>query len=316
MLFGLFFLVDTPVFAQIGSITQSTASVTLVPSPRFPEPHQLTTFSLDDYSVDTSGARVQWFVDGVENTSAQNQRALQVSAGDFGEHTSVTVVVTLPKGVSLRASHTIVPTRIDMIVTADTLTPAFYKGRALPSNGSVVTVTALPFVEGGASLSSLSYLWKVNGTVQNGGEQRGKNTFVYVPEFEDEAVVSVDVIDTNGAVIAGKSIVVPIYEPELHFYEINPLRGMASHALISPFTFIGEEITVRAEPYYVSKDLFSENPFTEWSLDGKPLVNPNVDQQEIVLRKEGGSGRFSVGFHIRNLEQLLQGVKNSFTIQF
>jgi hypothetical protein len=300
---------------SITSFTGANAS-SLVLKPRYPEPNEQVTITINDYSINTHGSSIQWFVDGVLEPSVSNQRSITFTSGDIGKSNTILARTTLPNGTKLDASTTIQPTRVDMLVEAETLTPTFYKGRPIPSSGSLVRVTAVPFLGEQKSPASYSYLWKVGDTVQTGGSQYGKNYTTFTSKFEKNVFVSVDVIDSTGNVVSSESIYVPISDPELYFYEINPLRGMAEQAMQSPFIFIGDEVQVRAEPYFISTNLLSQNPYQQWKLNGQTVSNPSTDPQEITLRKEGDSGSFSLEFHIRNLQQLLQGVKKTVTLTF
>jgi len=295
------------------TLTQENTS-TITSLPRHPEPGETVTLTLNDYSINTNGATTRWFVNGV--MVSENERSLQLNAGALGNSTAVIVRTSLPNGTTLEAAHTVTPIRVDMLIEADTLTPAFYKGRSIPSSGSLVRVTAIPFTGVDRDPETYSYTWKVKDKVQTGGSQYGGNSVTFTSGFERNMEVSVDIIDTDGTIITSETIYVPLSDPELHYYEINPLRGMSEFAIGGGFTFVGDEIRVRAEPYFISSSLLNENPHREWKLNGSTIKNPSGDLQEITLRKQGDSGSFQLEFHIRNLKQLLQGVKKSVTISF
>lgn len=294
--------------------TLNTAALTV--SPSYHEPFAVVTLSINDYSINTSGATITWLVNGSEYSEGSNQRSIDVQLGELGSKTTVQAVMQLPGGGNLSLDKTLQPVRVDMLVEADTLTPAFYQGRSLPTNGSVVRVTALPFMGTDTSPQQYSYRWKVGNQVIGGGAQFGKNNVDFVPGFGVNEQVSVDVINSEGKTVASRSIIVPITEPELYFYEDNPLRGLQTTAISDTYIFVNDEIQIRAEPYYINSTLLSQNPHIEWKLNNRSISNQNDNPQQITLRKEGNRGSFSLEFHIRNLEQLLQGVKEKITITF
>jgi len=318
VLFSLvfFFSVSTDTSAQaLNPLSQTNPSV-LSLSPRYPEPGEEVTATLNDYSVNTNGATIQWFIDGKEVSIAKNQRSLEFPSGTLGNPTEILARTTLPNGSILRAQSTIVPIRVDILIEADTLVPSFYKGRAIPATGGSVRATAIPFTGIGRAPETFSYTWRVDEEVLGGGSHFGKNAVNFTADFGTETLVSVDVIDTDGAIVTSENIYVPLMDPELYFYEINPLRGMSEIAIDDNFIFVGEEIKVRAEPYFIDNALFSQNPHQEWKLNSQTIQNPASDQQEITLRRSGDSGSFTLEYHVRNLKQLLQGIKESVTINF
>lgn len=288
----------------------------LAVTPRYPEAGQLVKIELNDYSINTAGASFTWFVDGKEVTGAKNERSMTFTAGQIGDKNTVSVRTTLSGGAVVTATTVIAPVRIDLLVEADTLTPTFYAGRALPSSGSPIRVTAIPFLGDGKSPAAYSYIWHVGENVVAGGSRLGKNSVTFASGFERTVRVSVDIIDSNGKTLASKALAVPISNAELHFYEVSPLQGLIERALDKNYIFVGDEIRVRAEPYFVDRTLLAQNPLIEWKLDNQTITNPNSDPQEIILRRQGEHGSFNLEFHIRNLHQLLQGVKDSITINF
>lgn len=285
-------------------------------SPRMPEPFDQVTVSLSDYSINTNGATIAWFVDGSEVTSAANERSLTVSVGAAGSETEVVSITTLPSGIQIPTRTTLTPVRVDILVEGDTVAPVFYKGRAIPAEGSEVSVTAIPYTGEPRDPKGFSYRWKVNDDVVGGSSQFGKNRISFSSTFGKNIPVSVEIYDSDGSLVGGDSTVVSLVKPELHFYEVNPLRGLSEHTISRSHIFVGSEINVRAEPYFLDKTLLQSNPFIEWKLNAITIENPSSDPQEITLRKQGDSGSFNLSFHIRNLRQLLQGVEDTITIRF
>lgn len=285
-------------------------------SPRYYEPNNTVTIQLQAFSINTNGATIRWFIDGTENPNYRNERSIPVTTGKLGEAISVQAIITTPSGAEIPVRATLRPVRIDLLIEADTLTPAFYRGRSLPTSGSVVRVTALPFTGNSSPPSSFSYTWQVGEEVIAGGSQRGQNSVTFTPNFEKAQRVTVTVIDQSGATITSRTITIPIHEPELYFYEVNPLRGLQEIALRDNQPFPGIEMEIRAEPYYISRGLSVDALHTEWKLGGRTVVNPSRDPQQLSLRRQGTTGSVALEFHIRNLNQLLQGVKESITLRF
>ncbi len=291
-------------------------NLTLKLSPLTPEPNTETTISLDAYSYETNGATIIWYVDGKEETSARNQRSLKITTKDAGEETNIKVDIDLPNNQQLTKSITINPIRIDLVLESNTLVPAFYQGRSLPTVGSTVRVIATPYTGGNVSPSDYTYVWKHNNQVLFGGAIKGKQVAEIKIGLGIEQIISVDVINSRGETVAKKSIVLPLAKPEILFYEENPLRGASQIALSDTYYLIDDEVTLRAEPYYMDSNIFSTEPLIEWSLNSKQIPNPSSDPQYLTLQKKLTSGAAKLSFHIRNLKQLLQGVEKGFVINF
>jgi len=300
--------------AQFGDIGQT--GVTLATQPRIPEPFTETTIEMTAFSFDTVGSSITWLIDGVEDVSARNQRVITLTTKALGEATEITNIMRLRSGVEIITTETIIPARVDIVLEAETLVPAFYKGRPLPSIGSTVRAIAIPQTNNNAAPAAYSYEWRLGNEVLFNGPITGINVAEFEIGLNKNETLAVSVTDRSGVLVAHKTIVIPVTEPEVVFYEENPLRGVTGIALPSPYYLVGEETTVRAEPFYMSSNIFSANPLIEWEIDGRTVTNPSTDPQYLTLRKTGGIGSARVSFHIRNLQQLVQGVEDRFVIQF
>lgn len=303
-----------PVLAQ-AQLLSGQQNIEITSSPTFPDANERVIVSLNAYTFDTNGASISWYIDGVENTAAKNQRSASFVAGDLGEATNVTVNITLSSGAKLSASKAIVPSRVDLIIEANTLVPSFYEGRPLPSVGSIARAIAVTSTGKALNPANLSYLWKLDNNVMYGGAIKGKTVAEFEVGIGREQILSVDV-SNNGQTIARKTIVVPRTDPEIVFYPENPLRGLTPIGLKKNHILTGEEVTVRAEPYYMSSNIFSTDFLAEWKINGQKITNPSLDPQYLTLRRNAGAGSANVEFHIRNLKQLVQGVYGNFSIRF
>lgn len=295
------------------SLAQSHSALQLETNPSYPQPGETYTVSVRASTETSPRSNIIWYINGTQKTELSAETTITLQAEDTP--TRVTAQVTLASGEKTEVSRTISPYRIDLVVNANTYTPYFYAGRKLPSSGSDVTVRALVFKNNTQVQSGLSYLWKVGNSVQNGGAVQGADMLSFSPSFETEIVVSVDIVNTQGEVLGHETRVIPLAEPELYFYERNPLRGLLPTALHDPYTLIGDEMNMRAEAYFIDDDLASGHAFAQWYIDGKEASFGEVPQ-EITLRKEGNSGTSKIMFNIRNLDALLQGVKKTITVRF
>lgn len=289
-------------------------SVSIATSPHYPEPFAHVTAELSAYSYDLRGAGISWYINGVEHTESKNSNSLTFQAGDRGVEDVITAIITFPNGSTKTAKHTITPARVDVAIESNTLVPSFYRGRALPAANSTIRAVALPFTN--TPPSRLTYTWSQNGRVLFGGARLGQNIAEFTIPYGGLSRLAVSIADETGTTFMQKTIEVRTVDPLLRFYEDNPLRGLSRVAIIDPLTLIGDETTIQAEAYYIDKSILDGNMFTEWKINGRAVENMSDDPQSITLRKEGGSGRFTVDFELRNLEALLQGIKDRFVIRF
>lgn len=298
-------------------LSTGVGTISIALSPAYPDPGQMVTATLNDYAVDTTGASIAWYINGKRVPAVTDQRSISFPAGALGTKTVIKEVSTLPNGATMTATAVAPVVRVDLLVEANTIAPAFYRGRTVPAIGSIVRVTALPFDGSGAAASNYDYTWTVNDSVINGGAVHGQNAIQFAAGFSRDLTVTVQVTNYQGATVGKKSIMIPLQKPHLLFYRIDPLSGIAREAMSNPYTMTAPEIQVQAVPYGIDRSLLSQSPYIAWKLNGSPIQNQSSIPEEITLRKTASTtGSFLLDFHIRNLQQLLQGVEDSITINF
>jgi hypothetical protein len=214
----------------------------------------------------------------------------------------------------LEQKYMVAPVRVDLIAEPDSTVPPFYRGHPLPSSGTPIRVSALVFKNGDRLASGLSYIWRVNGVIQKGGAGYGLDAITVRSNFEKSMRVNVEVLNASQQKIAEDTIEIPIVDPEVVFYERNPLRGLSLAALSDPFTSVGTEMVLRAETYFMDAELPSADLLSQWTLNGNEVA-PREDPREITLER-GTRTDARVVFSIHNLRQLLQSAKADLTIRF
>jgi hypothetical protein len=282
--------------------------------PQAPAPGQSVNVSVEAYSVDLTGADIRWYVDGSERADGRGARAIAVTASNLGQPVAVRADVATRNDGTLSLSTSIFPSILDTIVEADTYVPPFYKGRALPAAGEPVSVTVVPYLGGNTNSGGLVYTWRLGSTVLFGGPVVGKTHATFTMP-KSQSVLSIQITTAGGAVVGEKSITLKPAHPDLQFYEDNPLRGLGFRAIGPSLVLSGDETTVRAEPYFVAKNIFSLDPAVGWTIGGQtaPAASaPNV----ITLQKTGESGSAEIEFSLTNRQSLLQAVRGSFTLLY
>lgn len=305
----LFLGVFSHAFAQ-NSLTNTQLAITL--SPTTPEAGEQVKAYLQTHTLSGVPQSIVWTVNGETMASANNQNTLLFTAGSAGTETTIRATVTMRDGVTHTASTSFTINQLDVIIDSDTTVPGFFAGRPEPSIGSRVKLTALL---SGATPQNYTYAWKLNDTVINGGPVRGGYTQIITMPLGRRATVSVEVSNANNVLVASKRIQIEASEPEIIFYEDNPLRGLLPKALVDRSVITSQEITLRGEPYFLSKDIPSGDIYREWSINNRTVTTRNQNQNTITLEKSQ-SNRFQIGFHIRNLKQVLQGASDSVQLSF
>mgnify|MGYP003418207870 FL=1 len=285
--------------------------------PRFPNAGELTIVSLNDYTMNTVGAKVEWYVDDKLMSESANQRFIKVPAPALGESVTVKARFLFQSGRTAESSTILKPVQVDVVVEPETRVPTFYKGRPLAVQQSAIKAVAFVYTDQGtAPAKNLTYRWESGGKVVEGGNLYEGNSIRFEPPLRRSAELQLTVMDSAGTPIGGKTISIPIVSPEVSFYEMNPLRGQSTIAIRNNFFLSGGELSVRAEPYYLSPETYADSGRDiEWQVSGIKVQNTSNDPYILTLAKQGGTGNTYVNFRFRSLAKQAQVVEKAFRIQ-
>lgn len=282
-------------------------------NPKFPQPGETVVATVSQYGGALYGSTLTWVFKGEEVPNSKNQRSVEIVAGEAGVTETIDVVFTTPTGNRSFVSKSITPIWLDIVIEPQTHVPEFYQGRALPSLGSTVVARAIISSED-YSPGSLIYNWSINDQSIGGGSVRGQSIVSYETPMGDSAVLSLEVSDLKGNMIAGKYISIPSVQPKILFYEVNTLLGIKNKPIINQLQLVGKSTIVRAEPINMDSKIYNEPDIHEWSINNRVAPASGGNPYEVVLEKTGSSGYANLEFHVRSLSQVLQGGKASIGI--
>ncbi len=291
------------------------ASVVITIDPENPAPNSQVKLTLVSYDMDVDTSLVIWKVKGKEVKRGLGVRDLTVTTGPSGSSFPVDASLTDSKGNSVITSITVAPQYVQLLWEAvESYVPAFYEGRALPAEGSVVKVTALPDI--GQAPASLSYAWYVNDEYLSSSSGAGKQSaFIPLDTLSDSTSIKVRVRSALGGVAENTISLSPHPVMPLVYGYDDILGTLMAHAFGNRIE-LTNAITLSLEPYYLStkRGLSSTAQYT-WSLDGLP-VTPQ-EQTILSLRpKENSYGVRNLSITTENTRRLLQQAEADMQIVF
>lgn len=309
----LFFISPYFVGAQFSANSLLETDLSVESSPEYPAPGETISFTLNDYGGAVYGADVSWYLNDNLIPGTTNERNIKIQAGAVGEEAVVKAVLKRSDSTSVTLTKSFTPLYIDIIAEPETHVPGFYEGRPLPSPGSTVRLTAL--LDNGTTLNPANYvfLWKVNQTVLEGGPLRARNTITFTMPQDSYTVVSLQVSKPDGTIVGKRSTIIPVTNPQIHFYEVNALYGIDSKSL-SKFNMIGNSASIIAEPYYLDSRTFNTPNVLEWKINNNKVLGDQVNPYAITLEKTGYPGRAELEFRVQNTTSFLQGARKGIEI--
>lgn len=311
-------LVLLPSIAFAEMFMKPTTEIGLALSSQFPEPNSVVTVSIAAYGYDTKSATVSWFINGKAATTSVNQKSIDVPMGGSGESVTVEARFATAALGTHTLKRTITPSSVDIIIEPQTYVPKNYMGRALATPGNPVRVIAVPqLYKGGVPIpkKDILFTWVVNGQTLFGGSQLGTDaTTISMPRY-GSADITLTVETRDGTRSARNSTTITPTKPLLLFYEDSSLYGTVMQ---SPkhFKTSKEEVAIRAEPYYMSRDTIANSSLEyTWSVDGREAPR-GADPRIISLPKASGATTRNVGVTYMSTNGELHFGRGAFSITF
>jgi len=290
-------------------------------SPEFPTPNNSVTVTAQSFSTDLSSATISWYVNGSLLVRGVGRTSVDVATGDVGTETIVAASIATSENTTLFDQIAIRPTSVSLLWEANSYTPPFYKGRALPSAGTIVRAEARSVFTrpNGSSVprDSLLYTWKKNGQVIAGSSGKGKWSMkTTAPALFGEDILSVTV-ESEDRTLQGNALVrIPSTEPVLTLYEDSPLLGVTYYRSLSKNISVeSSETTFALVPFFTSAEtLFDRTLLYTWKIDGVTIPTDSADPFRIILTApEGVSGTASLDVIVEHISNFFQTGSNSWT---
>jgi hypothetical protein len=263
------------------------AAVSLNAAPSSPSPGETFTVEAFTPSFPKETTRFSWTVNGQPRSdlSGFGRNSIELDAGSTGSVIRINLTVSGPSGAQNTTTLSVPISDLSLVWFAETLTPKWYKGKALPTPGSTVTVVALPDITiAGRALGTaeLIFRWSV-GDQKNVLTGLGENVFdIQTSSFPKAShQIRLVVEDTTSRVRKEKDLLVVLREPHLSLYAVSPLGGI-EHRSSQPFLFqkSGGLLDIAAEPFffpYTSKrDLTYQWQVAGTAIAGETPENPHI----------------------------------------
>ena len=297
---------------------------TIVVDPPTPDPYETVQISVENYVLDINSTDIFWYVDGKMLTGGPGLKKISLKVGGPGEKIHVRATIYSTKEGEISKTVTIIPLEADLLWQADTYTPPFYKGKALPTAQGTVKVVVMPnFILDGKrkDANKLVYIWR-NGesfaTLEDNSGYGKRWARFRIENIYGDLNTSVSIYPRfQKDTVKIKKLTVNPVTPETILYENNPLYGIQYENAIGGDKVWNSAFSVKAEPYFFSKnDVVYGNISFKWTLNNELLsILDNSDTLTISMPPTEETGNeFNVQVFIENPGKYGQYAENGFTV--
>lgn len=302
------------------ALTQITQNVSIVTSPKNPEPNNMVSISIESYSTDLDQSKIVWAVDGKIVKSGTGIKNISVQAGGLGTSKSIEISISPTGATPFKKSLIIKPSEVDLVWQGNTYTPPFYKGRTLWSGQSDFTALAIPHIVNSsgreANPANFFYKWSRNGEAEGNSSGVGKNSIkLSTSIFPIPQEIQVEISDGD-SILATKKTVISSNDMSLLVFEDNPLYGpLFNNGVIDKISLKEKEVTLIAYPLFFNTQA-RENSFISYSWLINGLASGQNTSSVTFRAPDNSGGSSDVSVHIGNTVNFTQMNDKSFNIGF
>ena len=201
--------------------------------------------------------------------------------------------------------------------SSNSYVPQNYEGKALPSRGSAIKVSAIPTKKLPQNPDALYYRWLLDGDIMGWAQGRGKSSFEFkVTKWGgDSHEIESQILDSEENVLWRGSLSVKIVNPQVLFKTIGNNYSVKDSLAAGT----GQNLTFIAEPLFFNAQKISDLIFN-WTLDGQALTSPdgkNPDQLTIKIPSGNLSTSIfkNLSLSVQNVADQLQQSKANLSIE-
>lgn len=314
----IFLTTGIPARAQIIPTALSIAA-----TPRAPAPGEPVQVRAATPSISKDALVFSWMIDGKPrpDLSGLGADTVQLTAGALGSTLRVGVAVRQGSKAIGSTSLVIPVSRLSIAWFAETYTPRWYRGKALPVEQSTVDITAIPeVIINGKTIApeNLIYHWSYDDQ-DNIQEGVGKRSFrIRTRDFPQSSHdIRLVVEDASHTLYQEGRLFILTTEPQGEIYALTPSGGIAAHmALQNFYAPTRGSYDFVFEPFFFPITTRSALSY-QWSVNNAPLIGTPENPYFLTIDGTQQQGtQANISLSAKSSSAYIPSVYRSFTMSF
>ena len=307
----LLFIATTNAQFNLPTIGDIKSTISLNSEPLTPLPNSTITVTANLSGITGGGSsNYVWFLNGVKQSgiSGLNKNIFSFPTGPLGTIYRVDLTVITSSGQNLSNAINLTVSDVDLTWITNSEAPVFYKAKLMPTQNSVVTVSALPFIyrPGSKTLISsggLIFNWFINDKLESDKSGVGKPDLSFrvdgFPGSDNE--IRLEILTEDKTISLNKFITIPVVRPQIWLYFSDPKTSLPFGTALKNLTTKATNLNFVAQIYFFTVP--EKNLKWQWFINNKEVTG-------------GGEKPWLASLNLSNISQLFSAqvqviVKNS-----
>ena len=303
--------------AQSFEETIEPGDIQLTLNPSTPGTNEIITARLESLLVNINRMLITWFVNGEIVKSGYGETQIRFNTGEQGQTTAIEAYIQVDNQNAVRKWAQVAPADLDILWEANTYTPPFYRGKALPTPESFIKIVGIPNVrnEGAQRLENGTvFNWNHAGKNLPNESGYGKNPLVIRNDFlRNEEDIELTVVHKDGFTQAQSAVNIQIQRPKTIVYEENSYLRLANKATVRE---PGKQLVFTAQPFYFStkRELMNILDF-RWVINSETQTQQTSERKNELIATSRGGVTTEIGIEVNHPNKPLQSTPlQNFTV--
>lgn len=306
-IYFLFFTTITSAQFNLPTIGSIKPTISLTSDTLTPPPNSTITITANLSGVTGVGAsNYAWFLNGARQTDASslNKNIFKLKTGAIGATYKVSVSVATPGLGTLSDTINLTASDVDLTWIANSKAPITYKAKLMPTQNSLVTISAQPFVyrPGTKNLinsNNLIYNWMPDSKIDSLKSGLNKSSYVFrVNNFPGNSqFIRLEIKTEDGAAFLSKDIFIPVAKPKIFLYFSDPSTSLPYGAALKNLEIKPADFSFVAQTYFFNA--LEKNLKWQWVINNAEVNSGNENPWLATLNlKDKTPGQFSTQIKI------------------
>ncbi len=240
-----------------------------------------------------------WYLDDIFDQKQSGKAKTEYSFQARRENHVVRLAIMKDQKIIAENSILVSSYNVSLVWQADTYVPPDYKGKALPTRESKVTVSAIPEILK-YSPQDLIYTWYIDGDPV-ARKIPGEDSFSFViTKNTNLIVVTVEVFNPSRSIVVRQSTSIPVVRPSVvtYYQKSEDYSEIATDQIyISP----GDDINITAKPFNFQIQKISDLEY-KWSFFDQNITGEkaNPNKLKLLIKKDSGYGKRNLDLVVSN----------------
>ncbi len=273
-----------------------------------PTPYSFVSIFAESSFLDLTNTTIEWSADGEPIHQGKGAVKQDIFLEDPGYPKEIRVRAITSQG-AVEETLIILPGILDVLWEAQTVTPPFFRGKAIPTDRSIIRAMAIPYWDKSIPQKDIFFSWKKDSTIALSKTKEIASTQM-IGAWEGKTLTIDTTAEFSGHSLTKKTTI-PTQNVRPLFYRIHPFTGVETKNTLTNQEYIqSPTLSLLAVPFGLSiEDAKKNKVLFEWKVNSQTIEHGvGLQHSRITFAKneQEKNGTISIFLKVQNTVNVMQ----------